>query len=396
MTSSAPSPLSPGLVFLLAVACGLIVANVYFAQPLIGLIAPDLGLAKTAASLIVTSTQLGFCVGLVFLVPLGDLVENRRLVASTVGVCAVALALAAFAPSAVPFLAACLLVGLSSVAVQMIVPIAAHLAPDAIRGRVVGNVMSGLLTGIMLARPVAGLVAGSFGWRALFGASALVMVVLAAVLRRRLPQRRPQADHGYAWLIASLWQLLRDSPSLRRRAAYQAAMFGAFSLYWTAVPLVLMSPRFGLDAHGVAWFSLAGAAGAISAPLAGRLADRGHTRAATGAAMAVVLAAFALGAWGGERRSVGLLLAAAVLLDLGVQANMVLGQRVIYGLAAAVRSRLNALYMVIFFLGGAVGSAVASLVFERGGWAAVSWVGSAFPLAALLFYATEALPRAAA
>lgn len=375
-------------IFLLACSCGLIVANLYYAQPLIGMIAPSIGLDTSAASLIVTLTQTGYCAGLVLLVPLGDLVENRKLVLWTLSGAFIALLVAATAQSTPWFLAAALFIGLGSVAVQMLVPIAAHLAPDASRGRVVGNVMSGLLTGIMLARPVSSLIASAFDWRAVFGASALLMAALGLVLRRALPQRRPMTSHSYVELIGSLWILLRDTPLLRRRAAYQAALFGAFSLYWTAVPLVLASPTFGLGQRGIALFALAGVAGALSAPVAGRLADRGRTRVATGVSIAMVAVSFLL-AWMGGSGSLTVLLAAGILLDLGVQANLVLGQRAIYALGAHIRSRLNGLYLAIFFAGGALGSSIASLAFAHGGWGLVSAIGLAFPLAALLFYTTE-------
>ena len=273
------------LVVLLAAACGLIAANLYYAQPLVGLIAPDIGLPVTAASLIVTLTQLGYCAGLVLLVPLGDLAENRRLVVTTLGATVLSLAMAAAARSAAAFLAASLAIGLSCVVVQMLVPMAAHLSPEAIRGRMVGNVMSGVLAGIMLARPVASLVADGIGWRWLFGGSAGLMLLLGAVLWRNLPQRLPVAGPRYGVLIASMATLWRTTPLLRRRALYQAALFAAFSLYWTAMPLLLTGPRFGFSQRGVAWFTLAGVAGAFAAPLAGRMADRGLTRRATGLAL---------------------------------------------------------------------------------------------------------------
>jgi predicted MFS family arabinose efflux permease len=295
---------------------------------------------------------------------------------------------AAVAHSAVSLLAASLVIGLGSVAVQMLVPIAGHLAPDASRGRVVGTVVSGLLVGIMLARPTASLLASALGWRAVFWLSAGLMVALGLVLRFALPQRRPTADGGYAELIGSLWTLLRDTPILRRRAAYQAAMFGAFSLYWTAVPLVLSSPLYGLGQRGIALFALAGAAGALSAPAAGRLADRGYTHVATGLALAIAGVSFLLARLGAHG-SLAALLAGGILLDLGVQANLVLGQRAIYKLGAHVRSRLNGLYMALFFAGGAVGSSIASLAYTHGGWGLVSNIGFAFPVVALLLYATE-------
>lgn len=386
--SVAEPGLSPWMVVLLASACGLIVANLYYAQPLISLIAPDIGLGVESASLVVTLTQVGYCLGLLLLVPLGDLVENRRLVVVTLCGTLLSLAAAMSAHSPSWFLAASLLIGLCSVVVQMLVPLAAHLAPEAIRGRVIGNVVSGLLTGIMLARPAASFVAGSFGWRAIYIVSAAAMLALVVVLRRLLPARRPDADHHYFELLGSMWSLLRDTPLLRRRALYQAALFAAFSLFWTAVPLVLSGPAFGFTQHGIALFALAGAAGAIAAPVAGHLADRGRTRVATGAALGMVAVSFLLARMGSSG-SLAALVAACVVLDLGVQANLVLGQRAIYALGAHVRSRLNGLYMAIFFAGGALGSSVASITYARGGWTLVSWVGMVFPVAALLLYATE-------
>lgn len=379
---------TPRVTLLLAVACGLIVANLYYSQPLVGLIAPVIGLPPAAASLIVTTTQLGYCLGLLFLVPLGDLVENRRLVLWTLCGAIAALLMAATADSAATFLCATLLLGLGSVVVQMLVPIAAHLAPDADRGRVVGNVMSGLLVGIMLSRPLAGFIANAFGWRTVFAGSAVAMVLLGLTLRGLLPQRRPARSHGYGELIASLWTLLRDTPLLRRRALYQAALFGVFTLYWTAVPIVLAGPHFNLSQGGIALFSLAGVAGALAAPIAGRLADRGHTRVATGFAIAIVAVAFPLSRIG-HSQSLTMLLVGGILLDLGVQANLVLGQRAIYEIGSHLRSRLNGIFMAIFFVGGGVGSAVASVAVARGGWPLVSWIGFALPAAALIFYATE-------
>jgi predicted MFS family arabinose efflux permease len=284
-TAGASPAITLRLTLVLAAACGLIVANLYYAQPLIALIAHDLAMPEAAASLIVTLSQLGYVLGLVLLVPLGDLIENRRLVTSVLCVTAVALLAAALAPASLAMLAAVLLIGATSVVAQMLVPFAAHLAPEASRGKVVGHVMSGLLLGILLARPVASLVADHAGWRAMFFASAAAMAALALALTRLLPQCRPIAAIGYGTLLASLWEVLRDIPLLRRRAAYQAALFGIFSLFWTAVPLLLASPRFGFSQSGIAGFALAGAAGAFAAPIAGRIADRGWTRAGTGLAM---------------------------------------------------------------------------------------------------------------
>jgi predicted MFS family arabinose efflux permease len=335
-------------------------------------------------------TQIGYCLGLVLVVPLGDLLENRRLICTILCVTAVALAAACLAPTVSVFLAACLAIGVSSVVAQILVPLAAHLAPDASRGRVVGNVMSGLLLGILLARPVSSLIAHEAGWRPVFGLSAAAMLLLALALRRILPLRNPDHDSSYAGLLHSLWVLFINNPLLRRRAACHAALFGAFSLFWTGVPLLLASPTFGLTQRGIGFFALAGAAGAVIAPIAGRFADRGWTRAGMGIAMLIVTGSFILAHIAGSG-SLALLVAAAILLDLGVSSNMVLSQRQIYGIDAAARSRLNGIFMAIFFAGGALGSALASWSYAGGGWSLLSWIGCGFGAVALILYGFEFL-----
>nr|WP_295838050.1 MFS transporter [uncultured Azospirillum sp.] len=386
--------LSRSLVLLMALACGVVVANIYYAQPLVGLIGPAVGLSPETASLVVTLTQIGYGAGLVLLVPLGDLLENRRLVVVTLCSTVVALLVAAVAPTASLFLTAAFLIGVTSVAVQMLVPLAAHMAPEASRGQVVGNVMSGLLLGILLARPVSSLIADSLGWRAVFALSAVVMVGFAVLLGRVLPQRRPKGQSSYGALLGSLGRLLVRTPVLQRRTFYQTMMFASFSLYWTSVPLLLMGAPFHLSQRGIALFALSGAAGALVAPIAGRVADRGWTRPATGFALAMAALSFFV-ARAGEG-SIALLVLAGLLLDMGVQMNMVLGQRAIYSLGAETRSRMNAIYMAIFFLGGAAGSALAGYAFAVGGWAPVTWIGFAFPALGLLFYLTEFRGRHAA
>lgn len=381
---------------LLATACGMIVANLYYAQPLVGPIAQSLDLSPEIAGLIVTLIQMGYCAGLVLLVPLGDIVENRKLILTLVGGCAVALTAAALATHASVFLIAGCAIGLCSVAVQVLVPFAAHLAPDHARGRVVGNVTSGLLTGIMLARPVSSLMADlSGGWHTIFAVSAGAMVLLAVVLARKLPRRQPAPGVGYGRMLASMAELLRTQPVLRRRALYQASMFGVFSLFWTTAPLYLAGPAFRMSQTGIAVFALVGVAGAIAAPMAGRHADRGHSRAMTAIALAIGAGSFLLSRVGAEGSIVSLLAltAAGVLLDFGVSANLVVGQRAIFALSPEHRSRLNGLYMAIFFVGGAIGSSVGAWAFARGGWPLASWIGFALPALALLYFRTDRTER---
>lgn len=396
MTDTPPTtgPIGSGLTFMLAAACGLIVANLYYAQPLAGPIGASLGMSAELTGLIVTLTQIGYGLGLVFLVPLGDLVENRLLVVALVLLAGVSLAAAALASSPVAFLSASLLTGLTCVAAQVLVPFAAHLAPEETRGRVVGNVMSGLLLGIMLARPAASLLAGVASWHVVFALSAVAMLVLAAVLRARLPQRLPKVHMGYGALIASMGMLAVGTPILRRRAAYQFCLFAAFSLFWTVTPLYLTGPTYGLTQGGVALFAIAGVAGAIASPIAGRLADAGLSRPVTGLALVLAAASFMLThlAQPGSMAGLALLTLAAILLDYGVTTSLVLGQRAIFSLGSAQRNRLNGLFIASFFLGGALGSAVGGWAFARGGWPLASAIGGVLPLLALAYFATEPRP----
>jgi predicted MFS family arabinose efflux permease len=387
------------LMLLIAAACGLIVANIYYAQPLVGPIRAAIGLPAGAAGLIVTLTQIGYGAGLLLVVPLGDLVENRRLVLALVALLVVALVAAPIVPGLghpVPaFLACSLLIGFCAVAVQVLVPYASHMAPEQSRGRVVGNIVSGLMFGIMLARPVASFVTHVWSWQVVYGLSAVLMVVLGVVLRLLLPARRPQSALGYLGLLASMRGLVRDLPVLRRRALYQAGMFGAFSVFWTVTPLLLASPAYGLSQRDIAWFALAGVAGAIAAPISGRVADRGWTRPATAFCMVLGLLSFVptLGAAAGGNVNLGILVVAAIALDFAVSGNLVLGQRAIYALGAEVRGRVNGIYMATFFLGGAAGSAVGAWSFAHGGWQAACAVGMGLIGAMFLVFLTE--PRQA-
>jgi predicted MFS family arabinose efflux permease len=391
VTSDPADTLSAWITLLLAFSCGLIVANIYYAQPLIGPISAELGLRPQLAGLLVTMSQIGYGTGLLLIVPLGDLVENRKLVISVMAVAAVALASAAFARAPLPFLVAALLIGFGSVAVQILIPYAAHLAPEATRGRAIGNVTTGLMLGVMLARPASSLIAAHSSWHLVYVLSATAMVALGVLLRWVLPVRQPTARLGYSRLLGSMVELVKTVPALRRRGLYQAALFGAFSLFWTTVPLLLAGPDFRLSQTGIALFALAGVAGAIAAPIAGRVADRGWTKPATAAAMVIAAAGFALTRTVpfGSTLSMVALVTAAIAIDFGVQGNVVLGYRVLFALGAEHRSRLNGLYMTTFFMAGAAGSAIGAWAYAYGGWALASSIGSTLPLLALAYLATE-------
>ena len=383
LTSESPA-LPQALVLLFALCCGAIVANLYYAQPIIELIAPDVGLSAERASLIVSLTQIGYALGLLFLVPLADLLESRRLMLITTAAALLCLLAAAFANQPNLFLGLALLIGLSSVSVQMLIPLAANLAPETSRGRVVGNIMSGLLLGILLARPLASLIAGEFGWRAVYLMAAALMLVITLVIATTIPRHAPSHKASYGQLLASLVHLLRRYPTLRRRALYQGLMFASFSLFWTVAPLEL-SRHLGLSQQDIALFALAGAIGAVAAPIAGRLADAGHTWRASLVALILAPLAFAPNLLDAGLGWIGLV-ATAIVLDFAVQMSMVLGQRSIYALEPQSRARLNALYMTSIFVGGAIGSALASPVYERFGWSGTALLAAGLPLLALLVF----------
>jgi predicted MFS family arabinose efflux permease len=369
------------VVLLLAVACGAAVANLYYGQPLLAAIARDLHVGSATAALLVTASQIGYAAGLLGVLPLGDLLERRRLVCRLLLLTAVALVVAAAAPSFALLAAGVGVAGITSVVAQVLVPYASTLAAEEERGRVVGRVMSGLLIGILLARTVAGLVAAAGGWRVVYGVAAALMVALAALLQRFMPVIAPHSDLPYPRLLRSVGTLVREEPVLRVRMAFGALGFGSFSVLWTAIAFLLSRPPYGYGEAAIGLFGLAGAAGAVAASASGRLADAGRGRVATGAFLACVLASWGLLALGAH--SLAALIAGIVLLDLGVQGAHLQNQHAVYGLHAQARSRLNTAYMTCNFAGGAVASAAAAFAWERGGWGAVSVLGAALPLAAL-------------
>ena len=378
------------LILLFGTSVGVIVTNLFAPQTLVGLIGPSLGLSTAAAGLVAMATLLGYAAGLFLLVPLADLVENRRLILRMLACAAACAGLATLAPTATTLLPVLVLLGAACSAIQILVPIAAAMAPPERRGRIIGDVMGGLMVGILLARPLASGIAGSFGWRGFYLASAVAMALLTLVLAARLPRRSPEARIGYPALIASLWHLLRQEPVLRARALTASLVMAAFSLFWTGVALRLAQPPFSLGQGGIALFALVGAGGAVVTPLAGRAGDRGWTRPATLASHLAVIGGFALAAWAGAAPSGGSLWPlvvmglAAVVLDIGITGDQTLGRRAINMLRPEARARLNALFVGLFFLGGAAGSAVAGLAWAAGGWPLICLIGAAIGLAAVI------------
>lgn len=335
-----------------------------------------------AASVVSTATQLGYAMGLLLLVPLGDSIERRGLIVTITTVIVAALVLVAVSPNILWLIVSSFALGAATIIPQLVIPYAAHLAPDESRGRVIGSVMSGLLVGVILSRSVSGYAAAWIGWRAMYLAAAVGMAILALVLRIALPVEPPELVIRYRDLLRSLVDITRSEPVLRRHAIIGACGFGAFSVFWTSLAfhLARLSPDYGPRTVGA--FGLIGVTGALVAPVAGRIADRFGPRIMNGSSLALMVIAFAVMALSGP--SLLLLAVGVVLLDAAAQGSHVTNQSQIFGLGAALRNRVNAVYMVAFFAGGAIGSAVAGLSLQHGGWMLVCASGAVFAVIGLI------------
>jgi predicted MFS family arabinose efflux permease len=386
ITPPEPPPVSLGgwLTFAMAAAAGVAIANVYYCQPMLGMIERDL--PGTAAGMIPTATQLGYAAGLLLLVPLGDLVERRRLIVLQFLMLTVTLAACAVAPSAGLVVAASLLLGVSATVAQQIVPFAVHLAAPERRGAAVGSVMSGMLTGILLSRTLAGFVATHAGWREMFGLSVPMTLAAGVLMGLGLPRSQPQTRIGYVALMRSLLHLWREFPGLRLAAITQALLFAAFTVFWTILALHLEEARLSLGADVAGLFGIVGAIGILVAPVAGRIADSSgpHRVIALGTGLTLVSwLLFSL--W----TSVFGLVVGVIVLDFGIQGALVSNQHLVYALRPEARSRLNTLFVGAMYLGGSFGSAAAALAWKTGGWTFVSVLGVALAAAAAILQAAS-------
>lgn len=369
------------LTLLFAVAGGAAVGNLYWAQPLLDFIAGDLHASVASAGWLITATQLGYAAGILLVVPLGDVLDRRRLIPAMMLLGTVALLACAVAPSLGILYVAVTLLGFSTVSGQILTPLAGDLAGDSDRGRVVGTVVSGILIGILVSRTISGLVADAAGWRAIFVAAAVIDVVLAAALYRAIPSLAPKARIRYRTLLASVGAVVVRERTVRWTLVLGATAFGSFTMFWTALTFLLSGPPFSDSVSTIGLFGLAGLAGALAAQRVGRLHDRGWSMPATGIGWALVLLAFLVAMV--ARHSVLLILVAVVVLDVAVQGVNILNQARVLALSHEARSRLNTAFVTGNFLGGAVGSAAASVLWAAGGWRAVTLAGAAASLAAL-------------
>ncbi|WP_275464358.1 MFS transporter [Streptomyces noursei] len=396
---AAEAPATPlltrGTLLLMTVATALSAASNYFAQPLLDVIGHDLRLSTSTTALVVTVAQTGYGLGLLLLAPLGDLLERRRLAVTLCALTAVFLTVTASAPNGTLLLAGTALTGLTSVAAQVVMPFAATLSAPAERGRTIGTLMTGLLLGILLARTASGLLAEVGGWRTVYWVNAALMLLIALLLRLRLPVLRTTAGLRYPALLRSTLALFAQEPVLRWRAALGALTFAGFSALWTALVFLLSGPAYGWQESTIGLLGLVGAAGSLAASTAGRLADRGLAHRVTGVSAVLLLGSWGLLAAGGTGGawSLAALLAGVIVLDLAAHAIHVSNQNLVYGIRPEARNRLNSAYMTSYFAGGAVGSALTSMVWGLGGWGGVCALGAGVALALVATWGAERLRR---
>jgi predicted MFS family arabinose efflux permease len=384
-TSTEPVAIDKGLVFIMAVACALAVANLYYIQPMLAAMAQDFSVSVSLIGFVATMGQVGYATGLLFIIPLGDKYNQRTLIVGMLIAVTIALVIMAAAPSVLVVMIASFLVGLTTVVPQLIIPYAANLAPENGRGQVIGTVMSGLLIGILLARTLSGFVAATLGWRAMYWIAAAIMILMALVLRFLLPDDHFQkGTMSYSQLLRSLWGLLRHEPVLREVVVFGSMAFGAFSAFWVTLSFLLETPPYHYGSEVAGLFGLVGMAGALAATVIGKIADRRDPRFANGITLVITLISFVL-MWIAGQWLWGLIIG-TILLDLGTQGNQVTSQARIYGLGSGARSRLNTVYMFCYFVGGSLGSLLATFGWSVAKWNGVSIVACAFVVIALIVF----------
>ncbi|CAM3830527.1 MFS transporter [Cohnella lubricantis] len=392
MTDNRQAGLSKGLLLFIAISSGLTVANLYYNQPLLADICRSFGADPDEAGAISTCTQVGYALGMFLFVPLGDIKERRGFISMLLAMVALSLIGVAASQSLTWMYIASFAVGLTTIVPQVMIPMAATLAAPGEQGKAVGMVTSGLLLGILLSRTISGLIGGTWGWRVMYWIAAAAMLILLLLVRTKLPKSRPTAAIRYGSLLASMGSLVRKHATLRESALIGAANFAAFSIFWTALSFYLEGEPYNYSSQIAGLFGLIGAAGALGAPLVGRLADRIRPSLIIGALIVLNLLSYILfGTLGGYQAA---LITGVILMDLGVQGTQVANQTRIYALDPPARSRLNTVQMVTTFLGGAAGSWLGSYAWHRWGWSGVSLAGGGAVLFGFVVWASHRLsPR---
>ena len=387
-TSAGAHPgLSRGLTILFAVAGGVAVGNLYWAQPLLANIARSLGVSAATAGLLVTVTQVGYGAGVFLIVPLGDSLERRRLIPVMLVLSTIALLASALAPTFGLLLLALGAVGLTTITGQLLLPLAGDLARDDQRGRVVGIVASGILTGILASRTISGLVADALGWRAIYLFAAVMTAFMTALLARVLPALPSRPRKSWGSLLRSVFACVREHRTVQVTLLISGSVFAVFTMFWTGLTFLLSAPPFSYSASRIGLVGIAGLAGAIGAQRAGRLHDRGWSVAATGGALILAMVSLIVAAAGA--RSIVAIIIAVVLLDVAIQTVNVLNQSRLFAVDPNARSRLNTALMTNNFIGGAIGSALASALWQRGGWRLMMLGGAAFVAFAFVVWLTQ-------
>jgi predicted MFS family arabinose efflux permease len=384
MQPTATDYLKRGHIVIMAICTGLIVANIYYNQPLLVLISKTFEIPESKGGRIAFLTQLGYAIGLLFFVPLGDKVERRGQIMWLAGFAVASLIFAALSPSLLCLEIASVCIGATSVIPQLILPLAAHLSPPSRTGKVIGSIMSGLLIGILLSRTLSGFVGRYLGWRGMFGVAAGISFSLLLIIRYSFPQSRPNFKGSYASLMRSLLTLIREQPVLREAAAINALGFATFGMFWTTMVLHLSGAPFHFTSDLIGLFGLAAAAGALAAPLVGGSADKRNPRIAIGYGLGMLLGSFVLLYVGGGY-VIGMI-AGIILLDLAMQCIHVSNQSRVYALIPQARNRLNTVYMTVSFVGTAMGSAIGLYAWDKGGWPGVCITGGALTTAAFIIY----------
>ena len=378
------------LIFILAISCGSLAANIYYAQPIVQFIAKDLNISSDLSGLLTTLTQIGYGLGLFFIVPMADIFKSKKIIGILIGLTIISLIGTLISTNGIFFLIFTTIIGIGACAAQMLVPLTMRIVSNEETGKYVGKVMSGLLIGIMVARPLSIGIADWFGWRMVFLFSLITLVVILLLIIKFLPNYEVVSTSNmlYPNLIASMVKLLIHTSPLQQRAFYNACLFATFSLYWTVIPILLRSEPLHFSNNEIAIFGFVAIAGALLTPTIGKIADKGYIFTMTNVSIALVLLSIVLLFFVQNYSlfSVILILISGISIDIGVSGNLLLGQKVIFGLNPEIRNRLNGLYMTIFFMGGAFGSWIGSYTYYKFNSEITLIIGTALPLIALLVH----------
>lgn len=380
--------LTPSLRYLLAFSIGLVVSNLYLYQPILREIGTTIDLKESLWGLIIAIVQFGYLLGVVFLIPAGDLINKKKLILVNLGVLLSGLIMGYFSHSDWQFILASFAIGLGSSTVQIIIPYSASLVSDSERGKLIGFLMSGLMFGIMLSRPAASLLTDFFGWKSVFVASGGALLVLITLLKRSLPDSPPSPQaKNYPQLLVSMFGLFKEHVVIGQRGFIQASLFGTFCLFWTAVPLHL-EKVYGLNQSQIAVFALIGISGALIAPWAGKWADQGYTTKMTTYALMIASLCYVVEPLQPLSGFIGvfILCVLGIILDACVTLNLVASQKIIFSLPREKHSRANGIFIAIIFLGGGLGSFLGAFTYNKINWETTRFCGFLLPLIPLILH----------